>query len=170
MLSETRVCKTCLDEKSIDVFGLTGKGRHRRRTCKVCVDKQRDPATLKEKRRRVAARRREERPWMDTVLDSRNSDRKAGRKGHDLDWAFVKEVTSKGCSYCGETSLRMTLDRIDNDRAHSKSNVVPACIRCNYLRGSMPYSAWLHIVPAVRSARDLGLFGSWGIKPFNKKS
>lgn len=33
----------------------------------------------------------------------------------------------------------------------------------------MPYPAWMHIVPAVKDARDLGLFGTWRSKPFNQK-
>jgi hypothetical protein len=33
----------------------------------------------------------------------------------------------------------------------------------------MPYLAWVHLIPAVREARELGLFGVWRSKPFNKK-
>ena len=29
--------------------------------------------------------------------------------------------------------------------------------------------AWLHIVPSVREARELGLFGDWRTKPMNRK-
>jgi hypothetical protein len=55
----------------------------------------------------------------------------------------------------------MTLDRIDNKRGHSRANVVPACIRCNYARRDMPYAAWLCLAPGLRVALEQGLFGEW---------
>lgn len=55
----------------------------------------------------------------------------------------------------------MSLDRIDNSKGHIQANVVPACIRCNYLRGSMPHEAWLNLVPTIRETRIKGLFGTW---------
>jgi len=55
----------------------------------------------------------------------------------------------------------MTLDRIDNDKGHTQDNVVPACIRCNYARRSMPYEAWLVVAKGMREAREQGLFGDW---------
>jgi hypothetical protein len=55
----------------------------------------------------------------------------------------------------------MTLDRKDNDRGHTQDNVVPACIRCNYIRRHTPYEAWLCMVPGVRRARKEGFFGDW---------
>jgi hypothetical protein len=33
----------------------------------------------------------------------------------------------------------------------------------------LPYPARLHIVPSVKEARELGLFGDWRSKPFNRK-
>lgn len=92
--------------------------------------------------------------------DSRKSDRRKGFK-NDLDNEFIKETISCGCSYCGTTELRMTLDRIDNDKGHLKSNVVPSCIRCNYIRRNMPYQAWMWIVPSIRSAVLHGLLDGW---------
>jgi len=74
---------------------------------------------------------------------------------------FIQNLISQGCIYCGETTLRMTLDRKDNDLAHVKTNVVPACIRCNYARGNMPYEAWLFLAPGMRAAREAGVFGDW---------
>lgn len=63
----------------------------------------------------------------------------------------------------------MTLDRIDNDKAHTKENVVPACIRCNMIRGSMPYEAWINIAPSIKNTYELGLFGNWKTQPLNAK-
>ena len=52
-------------------------------------------------------------------------------------------------------------DRIGNTLGHTTDNMVVACFRCNMLRGTLPYQVWLHIVPAVRPAREAGLFGGW---------
>ena len=84
-------------------------------------------------------------------------------RGHtcDLTKAEITQLIGRGCSYCGETALRMTLDRIDNSRGHTRDNVVPACIRCNYARRNMPYDAWLCLTDGMRRARELGLFDGW---------
>jgi hypothetical protein len=100
--------------------------------------------------------------------DCRKFDRKRGLS-NDLDASFVKNELAKGCQYCGETAIRMTLDRVRNDEGHLRENVVPACLRCNLMRGSMPWKAWLFLVPKVREAREMGLFGSWGALPFAKR-
>lgn len=55
----------------------------------------------------------------------------------------------------------MTMDRIDNSLGHLMSNVLPACIRCNYLRRDVPFEAWMVIVPSVKKAVEEGLFGTW---------
>ncbi len=101
------------------------------------------------------------------MADCRKFDKRHGYR-NDLDLPFVRSELAKGCAYCGESATRITLDRIDNDIGHVRSNVVPACLRCNYMRGSMPYQAWLYLVPKVREARDLGLFGLWRSMPFNR--
>ncbi len=74
-------------------------------------------------------------------------------------------MISDPCSYCGSTELRMTLDRIDNDLGHLKSNVIACCTNCNYFRRDMPYLAWLKLAPGMREARELGLFGTWQAGP-----
>ena len=47
---------------------------------------------------------------------------------------------------------------------HLQSNVHSACIRCNLARGDMPYAAWLLLVPAMKQAKELGLFKEWDEK------
>jgi hypothetical protein len=93
--------------------------------------------------------------------NSKRSDKVKGRQ-NDLDIEFVKSMLSAGaCSYCGESSIRLTLDRIDNAIGHLKTNVIVACVRCNSIRSNMPFAAWKKIVPAIRSTRLKGLFGDW---------
>lgn len=92
--------------------------------------------------------------------DSRRSDRKRGLV-NDLDLETIQRLIEQSCTYCGETEIRMTLDRIDNSIGHTKDNVKQACERCNYARRNMPYAAWLIVAVAMRKARLCGLFGEW---------
>jgi hypothetical protein len=94
------------------------------------------------------------------LTDCRQVDKKRGRI-NDLDIVFVRDLISRPCAYCGETGIRISLDRIDNSIGHSKANVVQACERCNYFRRDMPHEAWLVIAKAMRKARVKGLFGRW---------
>jgi hypothetical protein len=103
---------------------------------------------------------RQKNPDLAILIDSRRSDKRAGRE-NSLTRDFIAEQISKGCDYCGETELRMTLDRIDNAKGHTQSNVVPCCIRCNYTRRAMPYEAWLVVAKGMREARGLNLFNGW---------
>lgn len=162
-----RTCKACGDEKPIKAFRKF-IGGYRSRACGACLDKA-DRERYPERHRRRAAIKRQRRPDSACLTDCRASDRKSSRPGNDLDIGFVAEQLAQGCSYCGEKAGRITLDRIDNALAHTKANVVPACLRCNYMRGSMPHAAWMHLVPSVRQARDLGLFGDWRTTTFNRK-
>lgn len=43
------------------------------------------------------------------------------------------EIMSKPCIYCGDIN-RIGCDRIDNNKGHTKDNVVPCCIDCNKAR------------------------------------
>jgi hypothetical protein len=94
------------------------------------------------------------------VTDTRKDDRKKSR-ANELDREFVAELINNPCSYCGDSDLRKTVDRIDNSLGHLRSNVVCACERCNYVRRNMPYDAWLVLAVAMREARERGLFGTW---------
>jgi hypothetical protein len=94
------------------------------------------------------------------LREARRSDTLRGQTC-DLTKSEIEQLIGRGCSYCGETALRMTLDRIDNSRGHTRDNVIPACIRCNYARRNMPYEAWLCLTDGMRRARELGLFKEW---------
>lgn len=103
--------------------------------------------------------------WI--VVSSKNNDRNR-RRENDLTEEFVQNMIADGCSYCGDTAIRVGLDRIDNSIGHLKSNVVAACCRCNLIRGEMPYAAWLRLIPAIKQAFKDGLFGSW-LPPIARK-
>lgn len=162
-----RICNSCGQLKPMEAFESTGY-KYRRRTCMRCRHQRTEEnmseearARHKETLRKARRRLRDERPAVVICRDSRGSDKKAGRFGNDLDTDFVRDLISKGCTYCGEIEIRMTLDRIDNSLAHTKLNVIPACMRCNYARGGMPYEAWLFLIPGMKAARESGAFGTW---------
>lgn len=94
------------------------------------------------------------------LYDSRKIDKVFGRN-NNLTKEIIQSLISQGCHYCGETTIRMTLDRKRNEEGHTTDNVVPACIRCNNIRRDMPYEAWLCLVDGLRTATRSGLFGTW---------
>ncbi len=153
-------CKKCLRYKPVTAFEIRVRGR-RRGTCKVCrwtpalIAVRKGYEEVKKARRKAGLNVAN---WI--MVDAKSSDRKKGMK-FDLTLEFVKSMISKPCSYCGETKLRMTLDRLDNDVGHIVGNVRAACIRCNYIRKNMPLEAWLCLVSGLRKARKRGLFGKW---------
>lgn len=172
---DRRVCSKCLVEKDITSFEVCSK-YYRRRACITCNNKERkinNPDTYKRKIAKQLAwakKNRKEKPHIYIVQDCKKSDQKHRLETNDLDYDFVKNIISNGCSYCGETQIKITLDRIDNTLSHNKNNVLPACYRCNLTRGSMPFEAWMHIVPSIKTARELGLFGSWRTKVISATS
>lgn len=164
---ETKTCTRCGCAKPLHSFTYVRPGT-RRGTCIQCR-KATDTANNPERVRRESVRAwdktkqlrrsgQEVARWI--LIDSRKSDRKKGRS-NDLTREWIETAISEGCHYCGETTLRMTLDRKDNLVGHIRDNVVPACLRCNYARGAMPYAAWLCLVSGMQKARTGGLFGSW---------
>lgn len=157
-----RTCEKCQRNLEDRAFGVGRKGSVRR-TCGTCRDRQRSPAGAAAKARRDSAyqaRMRNTNPAQAILGDARRADKKR-RRANDLDIDFIRNAICQPCSYCAEESLRMTLDRIDNSKGHTKGNVLPCCIRCNMARGNMPFEAWQYLVPGVRSARTAGAFGTW---------
>ena len=164
-----RVCNQCQQSLPLNAFGWTGANRkYRKRTCKNCLYNH---CGGREKGLRYYAahkdfildedRRLRQQDVVRTIrVDTRSSDRKAGLE-NDLTREFIAAEVAKGCFYCGESKIRMTLDRIDNNLGHLMTNVVPACIRCNYTRKDMPYEAWLVVAKGMREAREGGLFSGW---------
>ena len=163
----------CAQSKPLSDFPTLKVGRvlRHRSMCRICHNEDRvmrdkakpvnaDGRQVRYRAKMSAARAKGENLTRWILADSRGSDQKYDRK-NDLTWEFVERMIGFACAYCGETNLRMTLDRINNSIGHIQSNVVPACIRCNYIRRDMPYAAWFFLLPALREARINGLFGEW---------
>ena len=169
-----KVCREC-GEDDIDKLQKVYKKSDKRvyvlsmcKACKYTSDCKRlkdNPELHKNKLKRQSIKNRENRKSGIRVerfiyTDCKSSDKRFGRE-FDLTKEYIKEQIAKGCQFCGETTIRMTMDRIDNAIGHIKTNVVPACIRCNYVRRDMPYKAWLRMAKSMRAARKAGEFGDW---------
>jgi len=170
MQPETAICSVCHDPKLLTSFEMAKVGRRTQcNQCRHLQKKKANPDRVKNEGRKahgkIAARRRLYPDWA-IYVDCKASDRKRGLV-NDLDREVIRCLIAKGCQYCGETRLRMTLDRKDNSLGHVQANVMPACLRCNYMRGSMPYAAWELIVPVLHSIREQGHFEDWQSVPLN---
>jgi hypothetical protein len=66
----------------------------------------------------------------------RANDKQKGRKCNlTINW--IKEnIISKPCIYCGDTK-NISCDRIDNNKGHTKNNVVSSCLICNLVRNNI---------------------------------
>lgn len=178
---ETKTCNRCKQELPIQKFN-TRKERGKvylQSRCRACKKQQardagwNNPETaklsLERKLARVRARREDNANRARFILtDAKSWDKKAGLVS-DLDEETVTRLIEQPCSYCGETDLPMTLDRIDNVLGHTAANVVGACYRCNMTRGSMPHQAWIFVAEGMARARAAGAFGDWRSRPIRKQ-
>lgn len=156
------ICIICHTDKNDNSFESTKYGH--RKTCRSCRRKNKRSKNLFEHRRRdreYCSKRRKENPIAYLLIDCNSTDRKMGFQKNNLTIKNVNYLIQDGCKYCGEKSIKMTLDRIDNSLSHNIENVIPSCLRCNIIRGSMPYEAWLIIANSVKVVNNLGLFGDW---------
>ncbi len=174
-----RECISCHDILEDSNFHFRRDSHTFRTSCRSCENKrkqiQRSDTGKENRYKRELQRAKEQR--LDKkhrgkfiVEDSRSIDRRKGLM-NNISRDFVDDIIENGCSYCGDTTTTMTLDRIDNDIGHMVGNVVSCCYRCNIIRGNMPHEAWVSIVPAVKTAFQIGLFDSWNnIGPMKIKS
>lgn len=152
-------CKSCMSKRG-EIF----KRRRRELDPEYRAEKN-----LKSAIRRSGQRQSEEYRAYYLLADCKQSDKRKGLVC-DLTRETITKIISPGdCSYCGETDLRLSLDRRDNSVGHTQNNVIRCCIRCNMIRGAMPFEAWMTLVPAIRSARELGQFGDWTAEIHKRK-
>lgn len=158
-----KVCNKCNRDLPLELFELI-KSKYRRGTCNSCRYKESDKDKAKKRWKKSYFKMRADR--VRSILnDCKDSDRTYGRN-NDLCLSFVQQVIKNSCHYCGDLKRKKTLDRIDNSIGHLQSNVVVACIRCNYIRRDMPYEAFLVISKTIIEVDKLGLFKDWVPGPY----
>lgn len=83
---------------------------------------------------------------------SRDIQKGLGENDLDIEW-YIDNILSKPCVYCGDT-INIGCDRIDNNQAHNKNNVVPCCRECNIARGNnFTHKEFLHIGVAIKEVK-----------------
>lgn len=92
------------------------------------------------------------------IDNAKQYDKKRGFKTN-LRREFVLNLIQFGCWYCDKEAdqCKMTLDRIDNSIGHVEDNVNPSCERCNNMRNSMVYEAWMRLVPTIKELITEGI-------------
>lgn len=167
-----KVCSSCKFPKQVSDFStrtVVGE-KYPMSVCRSCdvlrPKQEKKESWTRRSRERMLRESRDRRGGVDRdkwiVQDAQKSDKKYGRE-NDLSREFVQDLIRNGCAYCGadKGKVKMTLDRIDNGKGHLKTNVVPACLSCNIMRGTFPYEAWLIVAKAIRHVRSEGLLDGW---------
>jgi len=73
----------------------------------------------------------------------------------DLTTEEIMQLVALPCHYCLTTTTPRGLDRIDNDLAHVKGNVLPCCPPCNYARGHrLTVDEMMIVGAAIRKVLD----------------
>lgn len=76
-------------------------------------------------------------------------DAKRRRISFKLTIADVRRFWQKPCTYCGEPTPTVNLDREDSDYGYVIGNVVPCCPGCNHLKGTFKVDDFLDRVARV---------------------
>lgn len=72
-----------------------------------------------------------------------------------IEW-FIDNILKAICVYC-LTPNRVGADRVDNNKGHTKENIVPACYRCNTTRGNQfTHEQMLKLGKFIREEIDNG--------------
>lgn len=143
-------CRMCKQPKTKENTGSDKNGRFHT-YCKEC-DKKRGELYR----------------YIKPVSQFKAMDKQKGLSGEtDLTDEYVLDLYKGPCSYCRSSSLAMTLDRIDNNKGHTKENCIPCCRRCNFFKKDIPHAAWELLIPALKEIESKGLFGDWNPCPKN---
>ncbi len=143
-----------------------GCDQERRRAESAFTPEELKRRKVEETNLRRALERKDIRSHAKNILkDSRHSDKRHGRE-NNLDEEFIQTLIAFPCSYCGIDDERISLDRIDNRLGHLRSNVLPCCLRCNWLRRDMPFDVWTWFVATVRQVSTMRQYREWHPGPY----
>lgn len=86
----------------------------------------------------LAYKRKDSKEFKRRLTRCRNRATKINKE-FDLTLEFYSDLMKLGCYYCKTDLIDVSgfcLDRIDNNLGYLKTNVLPCCKQCNYLRGN----------------------------------
>lgn len=59
------------------------------------------------------------------------------KKEFELTFEVFSELKSRPCTYCGEISKKIGIDRIDNSKGYTIENSTPCCTICNMMKKTL---------------------------------
>lgn len=142
-------CRTCGVEKPLTIEnfrpGGASNGACIRKDCRECCNAE-----------RRAYRQKNVKQWCkSSAYQASRDDHKKGLLSTLTAEEMMDHFVGKPCMYCGATGW-MGADRVDNTKAHSVENCVPACSLCNLTRNNRFTVEEMvkHIGPAIRKIRE----------------
>lgn len=93
------------------------------------------------------------------LRDYRYTDKKKGYE-NDLTLEGVRALIQLPCHYCSRPNAG-GLDRLDNNKGHTYSNIVSCCSTCNYILSTLPYKAKLELREPLRKIYEQDLLKDW---------
>lgn len=128
-----KTCVKCNEEKpfTVDFFHkhiISGCYRHRSASCIECHKKRMKVSN------KVGYQKHRERAL---IRQYSKIDKKQGTLCDLSEQWFIDNISAQPCTYCGTTNRPIGADRIDNDKGHTKDNVVPCCKICNKVKNNI---------------------------------
>lgn len=117
------ICKKCISDRDKEKY---------KNNKEDIIDKNRQ---YYEKKKEKGFYNYGERGWASGIIGAyRHSDKKRNHEKCDFDIEEFLEFIKKPCFYCNCDEDQIGADRIDNNKGHTKDNVVPCCSLCNTAR------------------------------------
>jgi hypothetical protein len=79
---------------------------------------------------------------------------KADGRPFRISLAVFKRLISEACWYCGTEDEPRGLDRVDNRKGYTSSNVRPCCEECNRMKGTLAARAFVDLCQKVGAATE----------------
>lgn len=144
---QEKICNKCGVSKTLDNFHLSKTCKYGvRNTCKKCRVVEKDeylnrPEVKKRNQEYYQEHKEEFRKRMNKHYHSLNGQYhqyKKRAKKSNLIFEFTEEECKifyeTYCFYCGDTIKGIGIDRLDNSKGYTKSNCVPCCSTCNFMK------------------------------------
>ena len=83
-------------------------------------------------------------------------DAKRRRLAFKISISDVKRFWQQPCTYCGDPTPTVNLDRVDSNYGYVPGNVVPCCPACNHLKGTFDVEEFLAQVAMIARHQTQG--------------